>query len=309
MKNLTKSISILDRQRDDAERGLREAEEALNAARAKQAALREAGERLLLDVSRTLDLTNLPPRVLAAGLHYLAIHGDDPRHADAWIAACPLLTPKAGEADTGLPPLDRSGPAGLLPVEIRVGHNISSDKRAFLSVSGVKWNGRKGHWLGQVAPSVLPLLQAKFGDKVTVPHATVPHDPPEAQASPQEEMSAAAASSADGPDSRGGTGEPMMPPAPQPPNSETGLTPAQGSPPGPALATLVTDASTGRGEGERSSGPTGPSQDDTPPDATRMEAPSPSTTLLQPGGMTGMPGRGPSFPAPRSLKPLVPADY
>lgn len=175
---LSKQLARLIALQTKSESSDKHATDAVRQAREDREAAANALNDWIVQVSRNCGLHQLAPEVIAAGLHYLAVHGRDEETAARWIAESKGLGSRVdrssvNEQQSPAVPRGNGQPEETIYVQVRVGGNVGKHKRAMLEEYGLKWNGRMGLWRGNIAPDEVEALRSVFGDALIIPQADV----------------------------------------------------------------------------------------------------------------------------------------
>lgn len=65
---------------------------------------------------------------------------------------------------------------GPFAVAVRISRNVGDDRRAVLTETRLRWNGKRGAWVGDVDRPGLAQLQAVFAGKITIATDAAPAD-------------------------------------------------------------------------------------------------------------------------------------
>lgn len=196
-----------------------------------------AREQLVVALARTNGLLALPPREIVQAMSALP-HARSVQPSAATTPVAPAATaekPARATRTSGsaAPPRDRGGSRDAtddgddwVSVTVKVSCNVGAEKRGLLESAGLRWNGKRGTWLGRVDTARAARLREAFPDRVTT------HSPP----APAE---ADRGSRAAGPDAAIATGDGPIParpgaadvsgPAAAPPPVDPAVAPAVGA--------------------------------------------------------------------------------
>jgi hypothetical protein len=130
--------------------------------------------QFLLTTAQTANLMGLPPAVIEAGIHYVAIAGKDPAVVLEWSAIAGLggsaVTPMNTGSDALRTPGRRArtpGPGQVLVI-VNVTKREGNESVPSLRSSNVKWNGKHNDFRGIVDKNEVDGLRVRFPNKVTV---------------------------------------------------------------------------------------------------------------------------------------------
>jgi hypothetical protein len=125
-------------------------------------------ERFVVSTAQRAGLMRLPPAVIQAGIHYLAVAGKDPSLVAEWNAtpgvpdAANMSTEIETRAcrSTGRRPR-RPGP-GQVIVIVKITKREGKTCVPNLGDSGIKWNGKHNHYRGIVDAGDVDKLRTRF---------------------------------------------------------------------------------------------------------------------------------------------------
>jgi hypothetical protein len=134
----------------------------------------ELMNQFVLTTSQKANLVGLPPAVIEAGIHYVAVAGKDPAVVLEWNAISGLQSSAVTATNTGTGALRTPGRRARTPgpgqvvvivgVTKREGEECLPDLRSMQ----IKWNGKRNHYRGIKNRSEIDDLRARFPNKVTV---------------------------------------------------------------------------------------------------------------------------------------------
>lgn len=128
---------------------------------------REAVGAVILSTIRTAGLTKLPLSELLENIRALGQaagtrnNGESAPKSDGdFRGSHPQSGGSNSEAD-----VDRVG----CEVFVKLSSNTSAVHREVLEKSGLRWNGRRGGWIGNVDEATTEILRARFSDRLSIP--------------------------------------------------------------------------------------------------------------------------------------------
>lgn len=127
----------------------------------------ETIEAVILSTIRTAGLTKLP---LSELLENIMALGQAAGTCDVGESASKsngdfrVPHPQPG-GSTSEGNVDRGG----CEVSVKLSSNTSAAHREVLEKSGLRWNGRRGRWIGNVDEAATEILRERFGDRLSIP--------------------------------------------------------------------------------------------------------------------------------------------
>ena len=131
-------------------------------------------ERFVVTTAQQAGLMRLPPAVIQAGIHYLAVAGKDPSLVAEWNAAPGVPDAVSVSTDAEAGGVRSTGRRSRRPGPDEVIVVVKITKREGercvpnLRSSGVKWSGKHNHYRGVVDASDVDKLRTRFPSCVTV---------------------------------------------------------------------------------------------------------------------------------------------